>query len=389
MRLAGGSEIANRQALLRSLVSVVAATVFALLVAEALLRLVAPQWSDQWKMWRNHPVYTRGLRQNVDNELVHGHSGEFAFRFSTNELGLRMDGGFSKLADPGVRRILMVGDSFTFGYGVDQGEAFANQLVKLANREGKPAEVINAGFASGYTFDTEYLFTREVGAEWRPADVIVGVCLSNDIDDMKQNIWTAENGKLVSIKKDNDWVPVWVKKSGLINLAVKGSWPAIRSFGRPRRKQTADTELTGPCESPLPLDLSSRGGLPPQVPPPFPEEEIGTWSIERRIKSVMQAWSYHAEKYDYRLTLLLIPDAREIQRDSYPARRAIAGNARSIFVEAARDAGVRVIDPARPMRDHVCSGGEPLYFNYDGHWNAAGHAFVGQLLMDELFGNDR
>ncbi|MFN7971586.1 MAG: GDSL-type esterase/lipase family protein [Acidobacteriota bacterium] len=47
-----------------------------------------------------------------------------AFRVRTNALGLRHDGEISLPAPPGAYRILALGDSYTFGYGVDLDAAY-------------------------------------------------------------------------------------------------------------------------------------------------------------------------------------------------------------------------------------------------------------------------
>ena len=94
------------QARLALLVGSLAAS---LLIAEAGMRWLAPWWSDQWKMWRIDELHARGLQRNVRDAIVRGHSGEFAFRFSTNAQGLRMDRDLPPGPARGPRRRRRVG----------------------------------------------------------------------------------------------------------------------------------------------------------------------------------------------------------------------------------------------------------------------------------------
>ena len=166
-----------------------ASVTFAIVAAEVALRIFQPWWSDGWKMWRIDPVHARGLRANVRDALVHGHTREFAFRFSTNAQGLRMDAEVAPEPRPGHERILFVGDSFAFGYGVDQGRNFVDWLGARARDQDLPFDFVNAGYASGYTLDTEYLFTRENLDRLGPDHVVVVVCIANDLDDLASTRW--------------------------------------------------------------------------------------------------------------------------------------------------------------------------------------------------------
>ena len=87
------------QRMIMALGAVAIGAMVTLLLAELVVRTLLPQWSDQWKMWRIDPVYARGLKPSVEAAVVHGHSKEFAFAFSTNAQGLRMDTDL----DPGRR----------------------------------------------------------------------------------------------------------------------------------------------------------------------------------------------------------------------------------------------------------------------------------------------
>jgi hypothetical protein len=102
----------------------------------------------------------------------------------------------------------------------------------------------------------------------------------------------------------------------------------------------------------------------------------------------LRDWARDADRAGYQLSLLLIPDAEEVERPTSPLRLEGWAGARAIFSDAARRHGVRTLDPAAAMRTHVCDTGEPLYYEIDGHWNAAGHRFVAEWLARELVGGD-
>ncbi len=69
---------------------------------------------------------------------------EFSIRIRTNSLGLRMDGeiGDKRAERP---RLVAVGDSFTFGWGVEAHEAWPARLETRLAEQGRPVELINLG----------------------------------------------------------------------------------------------------------------------------------------------------------------------------------------------------------------------------------------------------
>jgi hypothetical protein len=80
---------------------------------------------------------------------------------------------------PGSTRIVMVGDSFTFGSGVRESESQPRQLERALNaRAGARYEVINLG-VPGYNIEQELLFFRAKGRALVPDVVIVAFTLSD------------------------------------------------------------------------------------------------------------------------------------------------------------------------------------------------------------------
>lgn len=107
---------------------------------------------------------------------VWGTKEKMPFDVTTNRQGLRMP---EDLAFPKTRqRILLIGDSYTFGSYVPDVHTFG-QLLQLQMPE---AEIVNAGVA-GYTIEDEAeLFAER--AKYTEPDIVVLQVLDNDLTDL-------------------------------------------------------------------------------------------------------------------------------------------------------------------------------------------------------------
>jgi len=104
-------------------------------------------------------------------------------RIRTNHYGFR---GNDPLPDRRV--VLCLGDSVTFGWGVEESETFPAQLqarLNAATNSGKLWEVINAGVPSYSSFQTR-LATEGLISRWKP-EVVVVCTGSNDIALVEQS----------------------------------------------------------------------------------------------------------------------------------------------------------------------------------------------------------
>lgn len=95
------------------------------------------------------------------------------------------------------KRILFLGDSYVFGYGVDEEDSMPSRLSKELG-----VDVINAGiWAAGPDF--EYLIADRVEEELQPDLIILGIFPENDLRDLTETAWTmGDNGTLWSVKND-------------------------------------------------------------------------------------------------------------------------------------------------------------------------------------------
>lgn len=128
--------------------------------------------------YRPDPVLSYALRENAS--AVH-HETDFQVAVQTNALGLRGEPvSREKAAD--AYRILVIGDSFAFGFGVEDDEALPPRLAAELSLARSGTEVINAG-VPGWSADDYYLFLKTRGFELEP-DLVLLVPTENDPGDL-------------------------------------------------------------------------------------------------------------------------------------------------------------------------------------------------------------
>ncbi len=111
----------------------------------------------------------------TDFRLNPGYKGEYP---EVNSLGFH-DHEFDRGKSAGIKRIMALGDSTTFGR-TSLEESYPEQLEQILNRDGKKYLVINAGFG-GYSTRNEMNFLKYYGMDVKPDTVILGFFTGNDI----------------------------------------------------------------------------------------------------------------------------------------------------------------------------------------------------------------
>jgi hypothetical protein len=169
------------RSLLINLLLIAASILFALFLSEVALRLigfkplyVSPERDRFWKYdsllgWAHQPGQ-EGIFETPQFRTV----------VRINENGLR-DRTRSYERQNDSERILVLGDSFAWGYGVEESERFS-QLME----EELGIEVINAGI-SGYSTDQEFLWYKNEGIKYE-SDLVVLVIAGNDVGDNEQQL---------------------------------------------------------------------------------------------------------------------------------------------------------------------------------------------------------
>lgn len=147
------------------------------LIAEALLRFVdhpfSKPWVDYAAWYEPSDVYGHQLARGFEG------FGPLEVPVKINSHGFRdSEHRWEKPAN--TIRILGLGDSFTFGWGVSPEETFLKLLEgSLSQRIGKPVETINTG-VPGWGLNQYYLYLRNLGVTYAP-DLIVLAYFTDDL----------------------------------------------------------------------------------------------------------------------------------------------------------------------------------------------------------------
>jgi hypothetical protein len=296
---------------------------------------------------------------------------DFAASYAINRRGFRADTPFPP-ATAGRKLALVVGDSFTFGLGVNDDQTYAH----LLNAAGP------AGFAflncsiPGFSTDQQSLLLEGLLAEFKPDQVLLAVYVGNDVFDneLPRPLQVSSPKPYFEIAGDglvlrNNPVPMGREvrtpgQGGLMN-AVLGPDSSAWSL-RTRLEQTSELlRLVAPA---LLDEKDYRAEFASRFSPAL-----------RLFGLLLDRINAECRKSGASLTLSTLagrsffqqPGSVSSQYQDYLLEQVVA-------LCAAR--GIPVIDVARRMQErHPREGGDWFYSN-DGHLTPNGHRVVSEIL---------
>lgn len=279
---------------------------------------------------------------------------EFVTEIAINSKGLR-DKEYPYARPPGARRILCLGDSFTFGYGVDADQTFAKILERALEADGVhdgPWEVINAGVPGTGTAHQLAYFSLE-GRKYSADFVLLSFCGKNDFsDNVRCGLYSLTGGVLVKH-------PARLSRVGKVRRAIDSA-PGIRNLIR-------DSRLLMFAGHRVATWIYKRH-RPVTVADPVAAEAQQQASLEL-AESLIVALRDSSASHGARLVMAVVP---EIDR----------GDERAEVRQLARDVqarGITFLD----IRAAFDSGPGPAaayFYAGDHHWNAAGHQVAAEVL---------
>jgi hypothetical protein len=165
--------------ILKNLALLVGTIVLTLVVGEIGVRLMEPS-SDKQPLYQILKESPRRFAMLPNRAVLRDGA-----KIHTNSLGFR-GGEISRVKPPGTYRIVGLGDSYTFGAGVDYEDTYLRSLEKLLNKSNPSTSIhyesVNLG-VSGYNTVQELATLREEGLSLHPDLIIVGYVF-NDVDEI-------------------------------------------------------------------------------------------------------------------------------------------------------------------------------------------------------------
>lgn len=169
----------NKRQLLNNIILFISSILLICLVLELALRIAGYNPLEQLlgakvEVLRRSSVPERAY-EAVPNAEVHA----WGTHIKINSYGFR-DKEYDLAREEGTFRIIVLGDSITFGINIPFESIYTEQLEDLFATEKKNVEVLNLSL-QGYNTLSEVSTLEEIGLQFRPDMVIVGYCI-NDIE---------------------------------------------------------------------------------------------------------------------------------------------------------------------------------------------------------------
>lgn len=335
---------------------------------------------------------TRGpggfLRPGFEGEVNDGLGGHV--RWKTNAQGFRNDRDTSPDPAPGALRILSLGDSFTVGYRIDQGDTFSRLFEKRLEARGIPAEVLVADIEEPVN---GLVFLQSRGLRFRPRIVLLGITIANDIGQVRlaldshspYRLEDGPDGPRVArgAPADLDALERFETAQLLPPESLLHPDAPPRAVTAPRRFLRLLELLLGPLPQPVvsasPRALLDSNGLGVVLkePPAAIEEAYAL------LFRVLQGYRGLSAREGIQFAVLLFPQRYEVQTEDWQAMVEAYGLKADRFdptlparriASFCRQAGIPCVTPADAMADAHRRSGKSLYLPLgDMHWNRAGH----------------
>ncbi len=344
------------------------------------------------------PIIPFTLRKNIKDFVHISFTREFTHKASTNSLGTRGK-DFSKDKKEGTYRILFLGDSMTFGWGVEDDQTYPALVEKYLNDSGvggkySKVETINAGFADGWSIDDYYVYYKEIGSKFKPDLVIVDFFPYNDISDMMEQVWEKVDSKgypekiistthkvegeyLVSRKKTNWKLEFPVLRNyhlGILfmNALEKASPETVRKIesilGISHEKELV------PIEERLSCIYSMIEKNCPAV----------LWSNVDKAKLILTGFKEVTKENNHELlvTIMASPDqAVPLSEKKDRLKLLTSSEPQKYFREYMDKEGIRYLDLLPVLSE---GNAQRYFFKQDGHLNKEGHQQVAREIVKFL-----
>lgn len=349
----------------------VAASTLGLLIAELGLRLFLPQpLLHDPDAFLPDPVLGARLKPGFSDKVV---TTEFSSMWVVNADGYRGP----RAGERGLRarRVVALGDSFTFGYGVEESETWPRRLEAILdegpNQDGG-VEVVNLG-VGGYGTWQEALYLERIWEPLRPDLAIVALYVGNDPEDnaraAARSVARSAPGIAAGAPAGSEGLKRWLGSRLHVYslISTRGDQLLVRAGLR---------RLVHPFE----MEILMRQ-------PPGSVQRA--WEATREALARLAGFS---AAHELKMMVVLVPMKHQISDavwDRVVSQYARGADALELDREGPQrilstmcaEAGLRCLDLMAGLREAASQHPEaPLYWPRDQHWTASGHEAAARII---------
>lgn len=362
-------------------------------------------WSPPVAYGPNHDE----IRRNV----------EFTYRFRTNSLGIRYGELPLERASTAEYRMLVLGDSYAEGFGVEEPSTFAARLERAFSTPSRQVDFINCGLTGTGPLQYGRVFL-DVGLRYHPDGVLI-VLHANDVSDTDPRAYDM-------VRRGLWYIPPDAERSTLRRVAHT-IWPHAYLIGRGLLEQYHSRHPENTVDALKDLARSKgisseriaswEASLPPDLVPLIGTDQFSWWmlgtglvnpaswtdSLDIDTPVARQRWNAmagvltelvrQARTRHLWVAAVFAPIAFQYDPAYGNVWRAAGVHIRPEWLTEntefqrrlsrwAVDDHVPLLDLTATFREAVMAGQHALSFRMDPHWTAAGHALAAETIRPWL-----
>jgi hypothetical protein len=360
---------ANR--VLFAAISILLGLIIALVAAELILRYIKNQIQGSDRLEAGMMLYDNRLgwklRPNWSGRHEHY---DFEAVYSINQFGFR--GDFNASAHKEGNTYAFVGDSFSFGLGVNNSDTFAQ---RLNTQHGQIRTYLNFS-VPGYSTDQELLLIEQRVLVFEPDVILLVVYLGNDLFDNELAFPLQANNAKPYFELNGD------------ELILKNSPVPVETKPTDRVKLDLSRIIMGDIDdgAGVVTRLLRRLELFRQLEAPFRKYPELSGHFEARFTYPLDLFTAIVERLkslcdgaDIEFSLILMP-GRSFVEDPGSASQQFQEYLRRGILSVGEHIEVNVMDLALHIKQRYMESGETLFYPNEGHLTAQGHEVVAEYL---------
>lgn len=325
-----------------------------LLVIELSLAIFYPQTLEQ-EEW--DPLFKWSNRKGFSGTLRSLDEKDYLTRVNINSLGFR-----GEEIKATKYRIIIVGDSFTFGSGVEDNETFSSLIEHNLNGKGYDVKVINAG-VKGWSPDQYYLFIKHEALKYNPDIIIIGFYGGNDVEEtgLLEYRGKIEEKKIEYPSFSFKLKKFFAKNSHLYNFLI------VKAMQNPL----------------LDRFLIERGIFAEHYKPFFTRNPADYERDEEKVGVILKETIRILKEKNVSVIILYIPSIEEVSDRYYENAIKLFPNSsiertrpRNLVLRIGKETNTSIVDLTYFLD-------EESYFPNDLHWNQKGHSIAAKFLINE------